>query len=132
MAFSTGLAKAETSSFVCTGKNYFVRGENIYAPANSSSENTFDLVVNSKNPDIYGYPKYVVMACINSTSDNCSISPTALICKCQSNTGRATIDLSRNSGKLSVIQTFPQSKTLSVETVMLGEYMCSKVTKKLF
>lgn len=128
MAFSTGLAKAEISSFVCKGKNYFVSGENIYAPANSSSESTFDLVVDSKNPNIYGYPNYIVMACLEQTRGSCSISATAMTCECQG-LGKATISLSRNSGKLSVLQTFTKRQP---ETILQGEYMCSKVTKKLF
>lgn len=128
MALSTGLAKAEVSSFICKGKNYFVSGDNMYSPANSSSENSFDLVVDSKNPNLYGYPNYIVTACLQQTSGNCSISATALTCECQG-IGKATISLSRNSGKLSVLQIFSKKQP---ESIYQGEYMCSKVTKKLF
>jgi hypothetical protein len=128
MVLSTGLAKAEISSFVCKGKNHFVSGENMYAPANSSSENTFDLVVDSKNPNIYGYPNYIVMACIQQTSGSCSISTTAMTCECQG-IGKASISLSRNSGKLVVLQIFSKKHP---ETILQGDYMCSKVSKKLF
>jgi hypothetical protein len=123
-----GFANAEITTFTCKGKNYHVAGENIYAPANSSSESIFDLVVDSKNPNIYGYPNYIVMACLEPTSGTCSINSIALSCECQG-IGRATIILSRNSGKLSVLQTFSKRQP---ETILQGDYMCSKVTKKLF
>jgi hypothetical protein len=128
LALSTGLAKAEVSTFMCKGKNYFVSGKNLYAPANSSSESTFDLIVDSKSPNIYGYPNYIVMACLEPTSGSCSINSISLTCECQG-LGKATLNLSRNSGKLSVIQTFSKQQP---ETITQGEYMCSRVTKKLF
>lgn len=127
LALSTGVAKAEINTFICKGKNYFVSGENMYAPSNSSSETTFDLVVDSKKNDIYGYPNYVVLACFEATTYKCSMNAIALNCECQSNLGKASINLSRNSGKFSVIQTF-----LKTNSVQAGEYICTKVAKKLF
>jgi hypothetical protein len=127
MSFS-GFAKAELTAFTCKGKNYHVSGENIYAPANSSTETIFDLVVDTKNPNIYGYPNYIVMACLEPTSGSCKINSISLTCECQG-LGKASINLSRNSGKLSVVQTFSKKQP---ETIMQGDYMCSKVTKKLF
>lgn len=123
-----GFANAEITTFTCKGKNYHVAGENIYAPAKSSSENIFDLVVDSKKQDLYGYPVYITM-CFEPISQSCVMGELALSCKCQSNHVNSSITLSRNSGKLSVIQTFYKQQP---ETIMQGEYMCTKVLKKLF
>jgi hypothetical protein len=97
-----GFAKAEITTFTCKGKNYHVAGENIYAPSKSSSENNFDLVVDSKKPDLYGYPVFITM-CFEPISQSCSIGEVALVCKCQSSHVESSITLSRNSGKLTVL-----------------------------
>ena len=127
LLLSVGIAHAETTPFICKGANYVVIGENIYAPRKDSGEKIFDLLVDSKLPSIYGYPNNLAIPCMQNAREVCAITPINLSCECQSDIGKATLSISRNSGKLSILQSFAKS-----EAVWQGDYLCSKVIKKLF
>lgn len=120
-------AHAEDSAFICKGSKAVLLGDNIFAPNKDSGERVFDLMVNTKKPDIYGVPGFVVSVCIDRTKGKCSIDQIGIKCECESEDGKATVSLSRNTGKLVVIENLSKSTAL-----WEGNYMCSKVTKKLF
>lgn len=122
-----GTANAADTAFICKGTKSVLMGENIYAPNKDSGKIDFDLIVNTKNTDLYGYPAHVVTACIQEKKRKCTTNSLGINCECESDYGKGTVTLSRNSGKLTVIENFSKSPI-----IMEGIYVCERVTKKLF
>ena len=56
MALSWQVALANPTFLKCTGTQKVLVGENIYAPNNQSEVMEFELGIDTKLPDLFGFP----------------------------------------------------------------------------
>lgn len=95
--------------------------------------NKFDITVNPKNGDMFGFPNVVAMGCARLKPDDIkndtnSIDSNYATVTCQNNIWKSFLKLSRNSGNLN-ISTFDIKKNkLDHDT----NFQCKKSEKKLF
>jgi hypothetical protein len=93
----------------------------------------FDITVNPKNGDMYGFPNFLAMGCARLKPDDVlndtnSIDNNYVTATCKNSIWMSFLKLSRNSGNLN-ISTFDIKKNkLDHDT----NFQCKKIEKKIF
>ena len=129
-------ALAEPTFLKCTGNQKVLIGENIYAPKSQSDVMDFELGVDTKAPELFGYPTRIAPGCfekdvvknqIDDTKSSCSVNNLEVSCRCENDMALSTIKASRRTGLLEVISTFKKSNM-----TMGGKFSCVKSNAKVF
>ena len=93
----------------------------------------FDITVNTKNGDMYGFPNIVAVGCARLKADDAlndtnSIDNNYASVSCKNNIWTSFLKLSRNSGNLNISTWDIKKQKLEHDT----NFQCKKSEKKLF
>ena len=136
MCIAWQICFAEQIYLKCSGVERVLIGENIYAPNSQSDIKTFELVVDTKKPELYGFPTRIAPGCfdksfvqdqVDETKSSCTISDIQVSCKCDNKMAESSLMLSRRTGLFEITSTYKKSNT-----TMGGKFSCTKSSAKIF
>ena len=130
------LSFAETTFLKCSGVQQVLIGENIYAPKNQSDAIDFEIGVDTKTPQLFGFPTRISPGCfekkwvenqVEETKFECSISAIEVSCSCDNLMSSSRLRLSRRTGLFEITSTYKKSSSTHA-----GKFTCVKSNAKIF
>ena len=136
LVFTSQLSFADSVFLKCSGVQLVLIGENIYAPKSQSDAIDFEIGVDTKTPQLFGFPTRIAPGCfekkwvenqVEETKFQCSISSIEVSCSCDNLMSTSHLRLSRRTGSLEITSTYKKSNSTHA-----GKFSCVKSNAKIF